>query len=54
MKKFFIAVSLAIGILSIVLQIWIAYIYFYEPNYEDDDFNHSLYVFECIYKPTIR
>jgi hypothetical protein len=54
MKKLFIAVTLAIGILGIVLQFWIAYIYFYEPYYEDDNFNHSLHVFECIYTPTIK
>lgn len=49
MKKLFIIGTLAIGILGVVLQFWIAYIYFYEPDYEDDDFNHSLYYYECTF-----
>ena len=49
MKKLFITLTLAIGVVGLVLQLWIAYIYFYEP-YNPDDYLHDIKVYECVFK----
>ena len=52
MKKLFIILSVAIGIVGLFLQLWIAYIYFFEP-YDPDDYLHTIQIYKCVFKPLI-
>lgn len=45
MKKA-IFISLLLGIAGIILQFWIAYIWFYDPGYEDE-IKDTIY-YECV------